>query len=418
MENSTKTPKWLISIQENSWNVELFISIGFIYVFLKLPQITDNFASYIISYYGAIFHFAIMRMIIQLAIVVLPIGFITHLVFRGIWIGLVGFSYVFPDGIKTENLNYSEKYNEVIKQSKDPVKIIVKLEKICSLIYTFTFLFFFVLLAVFNFFLITGLILDQINTHFGYNLLFQIVRVTFFIIGIVYAFDFFTTGLVKRSKFISKMFFPFYKVMSFITIARLYRTQYYTFVTRYNKVKVSVILFSIVIIYFLTFVTLQSKTDRRVLYSNTFHTEYLIEANNVYENYLPEGSVIREACIQSDIVKDNFLKLFITHKRFWEYSLDSEKLVEIETVIDSLERVGSTEQTYQYIMDNYDNLYCVYLDEKRINKIDWFFYKHPKTVAGGIVSYIDISNLGKGHHNVRIKLLDEKQIANIHFWKE
>jgi hypothetical protein len=38
MENSNKTPQWLVNIQENSWNVELFLSIGFIYVFLKLPR--------------------------------------------------------------------------------------------------------------------------------------------------------------------------------------------------------------------------------------------------------------------------------------------------------------------------------------------------------------------------------------------
>jgi hypothetical protein len=69
-------------------------------------------------------------------------------------------------------------------------------------------------------------------------------------------------------------------------------------------------------------------------------------------------------------------------------------------------------------MDSYNNLYCVYLDEKRIDKVEWLFYQHPKTVAGGIISYIDISNLKKGHHNIRIKLLDKEQIVNIHFWKE
>ena len=120
MTEKNKPPQRVINIQESSWNVELFISIGFIFVLLKLPQITDNYASYIVSHYGAIFHFGILRKIIQLAVVVLPIGFITHLIFRGIWIGLVGFSYVFPDGIKSEKLDFPQKYNDIIIKSKNP----------------------------------------------------------------------------------------------------------------------------------------------------------------------------------------------------------------------------------------------------------------------------------------------------------
>lgn len=418
MENSNKTPQWLINIQENSWNVELFISLGFIYVFLKLPQITENFTSYIITYYGMIFHFGIMSWIIQLAMVILPIGFITHLVFRGIWIGLVGFSYVFPNGINTENLNYPDKYNQIISKDKDPVKTIINLEKICSLIFTFTFLFFFILLAVFNYFLVTGLILDQINDHLGYGLFFQIIRFIFLLIGAIYATDFFTAGSIKRSKHFSKIFYPFYRVISIITISRLYRTQYYTLITRLNKVKVLLLLFSILVLYFIIYGLLQTKTDKRILYSNSFYNEYFIKADKVYENLLTEGDLVSNACIQSDIIKDDFLKLFISHKRFWEYRLGNEKLVEIENVIDSLERTESIEKTYRYVMENYDNLYSIYLDEKRLDRIDWFFYKHPKTIAGGIVSYIDISNLEKGHHSIRIKILDNEQIANIHFWKE
>jgi hypothetical protein len=243
-------------------------------------------------------------MLIQLATVILPIGFIIHLLFRGIWVSLIGFSYVFPDGIKTENLNYPEKYNEFIKKSKDPVKTIIKLEKTCSLIYTFTFLFFFILIAIFNFFLITGLFLSQIDTYFGIDSFTIAVSILFYTIGTIYAFDFFTGGLIKKSTYFSRVYYPFYKVINFITFARLYRTQYYTLFTRYNKAKTSLVLFSIVIIYFLLFFTFQSKKDRRILYSDLLQKEYSVDADKVYENLIPEGDLIREVCIQSDIIKD------------------------------------------------------------------------------------------------------------------
>jgi hypothetical protein len=302
MNNENKTPQWLVNIQENSWNVELFISIGFVYVLFKLPQLTDNVAENIIANYGVFSNYGYLRFIIHLALFVLPIGFITHLVFRGIWIGLVGFSYVFPGGIRTEKLDYTERYKHIISKSKDPINIIIALEKTCSMIYTFTFLFFFILLAVFNYLLISGLILEGINFFSDSNQIFVIFRVFFLFIGLLYAFDFFTAGLIKKNKLTGDLFYPIYRAVSFITFSKLYRTQYYTLITEYNKLRVTLTLFVVLIGYiFISIVTNRVKTDSRELYSNTFHSHYLIISEHVYENSLPDNKLFSNAFIQSDI---------------------------------------------------------------------------------------------------------------------
>ncbi len=417
-KNQNKTPQWLINIQENSWNVELFISIGFTFVLFKLPYITENISSHIIAQYGTFVNFGPCSAIIQIAVLVLPIGFITHLIFRGIWIGLVGFSFVFPEGIKTDKLNYPERYKRVILKSKDPTKFILKLETISSLIYTFTFLFFFILIAVFNYLLVTGAILEIIGNSINPNFVFIFFRYFFNIIGLIYAIDFFTAGFIKKNKITSRVFYPIYRIISVITLSVLYRTQYYTFITRYNKLKVSLILLSVFIGYITISFLTTIKTDKRILYSDTFHTEYLISASSVYESEIPEGELIRSACIQSDIIKDDFLKLLVPHKRYWEYQYTYNELSEISMKIDSLDQDGKIEETYKYIMSKYDQLYRVYLDDTLINNINWYFYLHPKTVAGGIITYVDIANLEKGHHQLRILLIDNAQISNIHFWKE
>lgn len=417
MANDNKTPQWLINIQENSWNVELFISIGFTFVLLKLPLLFDNMAFSYIATYGVFTNSGWIIFIIHLALTVLPIGFITHLIFRGIWIGLVGFSYVFPEGIQSDKLEYPDRYKEIISKSKDPIKIIVSFEKTCSLIYTFTFLFFFLLIAVFNYLLISGIILEIINSFINSELIFTIFRVFFLIIGLIYAFDFFTGGLLKQSKYTSSPFYPIYKVVSIITFSKLYRTQYYTLITRFNKRKVSSILFMVLFLYILINYLSQFKTDKR-LYSNTFHKEYLIIADRYYENLIPDGQQIRTACIQSDIIKDDYLKLLICHEKSREYHFGEKRLNEINIKIDSFDNEGIIKDTYKYVTDRYNEMYKVYLDEKPVENIDWLFYKHPKTAAGAIVSYLDISYLDKGHHQIRILLLDDSQIANIHFWKE
>jgi hypothetical protein len=415
---NNKTPQWLINIQENSWNVELFISIGFIFIFLRLPQQTLNLTTYITTYYGAFISLGILSWIIQMAVSILPIGFIAHLVFRGIWIGLVGFSYVFPEGIESSKLNFPEKYNRVILKSKSPIQNIILLENVCSLIYTFTFLLFFIFIAVFNYILISGICLEIINNNFGYGLLFQTVRLIFLFIGIAYAFDFITAGLLKKNRFFSKIFYPFYKVISIITFSRLYRTQYYTLITRFNKLWVSLVLFIIIFLYLISFYFFNIKTDKRVLYSNTFHNEFLIVADNYYENLIPEDKLISVASIQSDIIKDNYLKLFISHSRFWEYEFTKDELEKITNSIDSLEVYGGKTETYKYVVEKYNELYNVYLDDSLLENIDWLFYKHPKTVAGGIITYLNISDLSNGHHQIKIKILDKTQIASIHFWKQ
>lgn len=417
MATENKTPQWLINIQENSWNVELFISIGFTFILLRLPLLFDNMAFSNTAVFGVFANSEWIRFIIHLALAVLPIGFITHLIFRGIWIGLVGFSYVFPEGIQSDKLDYPDKYKEIITKSKDPIKIIVNFEKICSLIYTFTFLFFFLLVAVFNFLLVTGIILEIINSFENSGLVSTIFRYFFLLIGLIYAFDFFTAGFFKKNKYTSVPFYPIYRALSVITLAKLYRTQYYTLITRFNKRKVSSILFAVLILYILINYASRLKFDKR-LYSNTFHQEYLIFADRYYENLIPNGQLIKTACIQSDIIKEDYLKLLICHEKYWEYYFGKKRLNEINIKIDSFDNAGIVKDTYKYVIARYNELYKVYLDEKRIENIDWLFYKHPKTAAGGIVSYLDISNLNKGHHQIRILLMDDSLLANIHFWKE
>jgi len=267
--------------------------------------------------------------------------------------------------------------------------------------------------------LVTGIILNTINIFYGYGITFVVFRTFFLFIGLVYALDFFTVGFLKRNKYTSKLFYPIYRILSFITLSKLYRTQYYTLITSFNKLKVSLTLFSVLILYVFGYYISDIKTDKRILYSNTFHKEYLIAADNFYYNLIPEDKLINTACIQSDIITDDFLKLIICHQRLTEQiKYTPEQLNKISVKIDSLEENNKIEATYQYIIDRYNELYKVYLDDSLVENIDWLFYLHSKTVAGGIVCYLDISTIKRGHHQLKIKLIDNKQLANIHFWKE
>jgi hypothetical protein len=168
----------------------------------------------------------------------------------------------------------------------------------------------------------------------------------------------------------------------------------------------------------ISFINTQVKTDSRELYSNTFHQHYLINSNRVYENLLPSGELFSNAFIQSDIIQDNFLKLFVCHKRYFEQIYLGQNIKNLRISINELEKQGDVKETYRFINTEINNLYKVYIDDDLVDSIEWYFNIHPKTISNGVVSYIDIAFLSIGHHNVKIILPDSSQLTNIHFWKQ
>ncbi len=66
----------------------------------------------------------------------LKVGLIFHLILRGVWTGFVGLSYVFPEGVNKQNI--AEK-KEVLISKNLLDEFVIKLEKICSLLFSFVF---------------------------------------------------------------------------------------------------------------------------------------------------------------------------------------------------------------------------------------------------------------------------------------
>ena len=77
----------------------------------------------------------ILYRISVIAITGLKIILILHLILRGLWTGVLGLSYVFPNGIKIEKLPKSQR--NIIYDKPD--KLVIQLEKICSILFSFIF---------------------------------------------------------------------------------------------------------------------------------------------------------------------------------------------------------------------------------------------------------------------------------------
>lgn len=128
------TPKWLKSLQENSWEPEIIISglsLAFIFAF---PAALYDFAAYTIQEAGLHFLAGFLTLIYLSGVVnVFKIFFIVHLALRFAWVGAIGASYAFPKGVNEDALfNYSKGYKYVNINTH-----ILKLERICSMAFGF-----------------------------------------------------------------------------------------------------------------------------------------------------------------------------------------------------------------------------------------------------------------------------------------
>lgn len=136
MMANSETPSWLHEVQNKSWEPEILISgITLTFLFVLSGQIY-NFYAMLIQDVGI--YEAIGRNLYRVSLILLT-GFkliiIVHLILRGLWTGLVGLSYTFPAGIRLEKMGNQRHAMDPVK----PVTLVVQLEKVCSLLFSFIF---------------------------------------------------------------------------------------------------------------------------------------------------------------------------------------------------------------------------------------------------------------------------------------
>jgi len=139
--------------------------------------------------------------------------------------------------INYDELNYSSTFTQYLRRKVgDYDDFISKLEKICSVLFSYTFLLFlfFVSIIVFGVVVIAPILLIEwsgyeIDDHLGKALLWIIPVL---IGGLIVFIDFVTLGGLKRIKDrrFAKIYLPIYWFYSHITLSFLYRPILYNFI--------------------------------------------------------------------------------------------------------------------------------------------------------------------------------------------
>lgn len=419
-------PKWLRNTQNKSWEPEVFISGIVLFGLIQLPEKLENFRFFFTrEIYGFTNNADNIIAVLMTSIQWLILGLILHLFVRGVWIGLVGLSYVFPKGVDHKKLNYKGNFENRVRAIPDFTKQIITLEKVSSSIFSISYFIFMSILGAYFFLLfaalipmyallaITGVGLGELNDYPNY---FSAMKIYVFVIlgiGGVYMIDFLSLGLLRKKRMIAKIYYPIYKIVSTLTLSVLYRNIYYLLISNFKKWKVIVF---IIVFIGVTFYMIGVNGNRASLSKQFTQIEmYGSSANynlqsDAYANLKPDEKY-QNASIQSDIIKDDVLKLFITHYSVYD---DSVKALCEYRVFDSIE---STDSLKLVCMSKF---YNVNVDDSLYTDVSWFFHYNNQTKHRGIVSYLDISHLQKGMHSVDINLKNwsNKNYTVIQFYKE
>ena len=317
MSNDYKSPafkKLLDSLQQQSWELELIIS-GFAifglftaYDPLKVEMVNAQNNGQIYSF--------VIYLVLYVACSILVFNLLLHVVLRGLWIGALGLRYVSGD-IEFENLRYSERFKKYLKKrivSFD--RYIANLENYCSVLFAISFLLIFYVLAftivMVVIVLVANYIIDNeslpgwLSKGVGSGVMFFLAFGMFIVF-----FDFITQGLLKRNKWVSRVYFPIYWVFSFLTLSFLYRPLVYNFLdNRFGKRLILLLTPIYILILFLTGIEYRNSN---YLERDRNSSSIFANKENYWDMMTEDSDYPGEAVIPSKVITTRHLQVFMPY---------------------------------------------------------------------------------------------------------
>ncbi|MFY0629163.1 MAG: hypothetical protein JXR05_02210 [Flavobacteriaceae bacterium] len=427
----------LDKLQQESWQLELLIS-GFA-IFGLFSAIDSISLRLDIAQHDKKIVDTLIWFAAKISCWILMANLLIHVILRGLWIGALGLRYVSGD-IDYDELKYSPKFTKYLQKKIGSFdKYIATLENYCSILFAVSFLFVFYFLASLTFVILlliiatflmgndlTG-IWEDIIQYLGIGL------VLFTIIGMIFTFiDFITQGFLKKKKWTSVIYFPIYRVFSYVSLAFLYRPLVYNFLDNKFGRRLSWILVPVYvsIIYASSYYYVESNYLEHSLSSSAYYAS----KSNYEDQLTKQNDFIRTATIQSKVITTPYVKVFIVFNdnlegRLFSYNpaLKPENDVRGYTT-DATFFTNNSSDKFKKQRDlrveyfkTFNEVYTVYIDDKIYDSE--FVGATNSWKKLGFESYVDIKNLTPGKHLLKItrKRIKKKDTTNfiqvqIPFW--
>lgn len=426
MENTSNDNKnWLQELTNQSWNLELLISGAAIFSTSFLPDLTEQAINYYYENYLSSNDFidesipTLAFSFAKAATYLLIITFVIHFILRAFWVGLVGLRAVFPQGINYENIPKAN--NELIEIYKEKFgsldDYIIRLDKFCSKIFSVAFMlvmFSFMMASMYLFIFAIIFGAKNINQELYYKYR-SVLGIGLFVFFMLFSVFFTLIGQKKyrenpkysqlyKKLVISStwMYFGMFKPINYITFvfaSNLPRKSYYKFATLFGA---SFFLIAMVIYLKKAF----ENKEVTFLESRSFYSsgsrDFKLNAN-FYDNQRTENDDIPEASIQSDIIEEPFIKLFINYNKALDEDLGKIcKAPLLDKKLSNKEKRFLRDKANIECLKEY---FQVSLNDSTLQKNDFLYESKGGSFNKGISTYLSTENCKIGRNTLSIKAL-------------
>lgn len=313
-KSNHQIPSWLKLIMENSWELELLISGGAIF---SLFQLSGNWVQWFESTveFTAFLGQDIILIIGTLGLELLKIGFITHILFRAFWLAMVCANYVYPNGIKKEKIKWKKPFRIYAEDEEDLQLPIIKLDRYCGIVIYLSITSSILLLGIIATIFLLISIPSLLDLPFANGFYNQFV----ILFILLYILDLFTSGFLRKIPYFSYLIFPFFSIFDVLSFRKFIQKSAFLFFTNIPKVKffsLTAVMLSIGLLlsYLNTYKSMHwpNVFDKRQYKWQLTNKDGLSTSPAYYRN----EAINRyrgNPSIQSKIVHDNFLDLFIPY---------------------------------------------------------------------------------------------------------
>ncbi|MEM6807065.1 MAG: OadG family protein, partial [Bacteroidota bacterium] len=353
----------------------------------------------------------------------LLISFILNLLLRAIWLGYLAIKFSYPEGINFQKLRYSEYFQKKIQKEPETLKKVLFLEKMCSLTYAMGIMMTIMAVGIFVFLIILSFFLH----YFIYALYRQEYFLIFLILGFLFVlglFDFLFFGVLKKQKWLNRIYYPIHRFFSIITLNFLYRREWLTLSSQGKRWGLALTFF---IYFLLAFLIAEEDIYRRYGFKRMlnvgnigerrefadFRATYARLHGNFYLDKLQQSERVERACIQSISITEKHLRLFVLYRKSFDVELDSlfsqngflSKAEDFKSI--SRQDIEVNDEKFQQSLADF---FRIKIDKEEVKNLNWYFHKLPETNQEGFTSFIPIDSLPSGEHKLSIDhlILSEK----------
>lgn len=429
----------LRELTTQSWNLELVISGAALFATLQLPDLLDvafdyvryNLMSQTVGMQGLLPTMAYSMM--KATCYVLFLAFLANFVMRAFWVGLVGLLAVYPTGIHYDRIPFSTKYaqNRMAAELGSLEGYILRLDRRCNIVFAVAFLFVFILILVAFSYLLTILLYSVLHPIIPLEY-WQSIKFITYGLFIIYLLASVVLSLPRvrahpsgasmhyRFTSLSKlMFWGFHKPFSFI-LNTFYSHLPYQKILRTMGVMTVVFFVLIMVEFFIDFSRTEQRRlslSQRHLYSSRLDSLYI--SSSTYDDQRSEGQYIDRASIQSDVIQDTYIRLYVDYPKALDTLLT--RLSPEPVWNNTLPRAEKRRRYAEWSNQQINRLLRININDSLYRNPGLLFTQRNQPQQQGWQTVLVPTNLKKGRNTIRIGVQADSaaksvEIITIPFW--